>query len=592
MWFFPGGTYHSQLRSGSDSGNYDGEYRGFYPSGNAWRPKSSHYLGRVGSHPHRGVDVYAPYAVHPLETPVCAVVDGTLYCRDALTEPQQLGNRAELKFGDNFEKTFSYGHLSRFEGRDGRKVKAGEVIGYSGCSGNADTLGECSKCGVCNINSGHVHLSVRGPANMDRNPLTHCNLRLRFGVGDPLLKEQKCSDWIHPETGSGLREKWKPDLPLPGKLQGKSQLNWRRVEANRAPLKKPFTTLEFDAPAELETTRSFYAMGVKRLAKNAAMADTPKSEDDKELKRLLKRVRDSAVVELRANGAMRLENLRKQLVDAHGEVLGLQPLDDATRVPGWLLRHLAVLSQMCWVVFGGAALDRLADNDGGTADKPQYGPLKQIDMHNPTAPHKDMNARYLPQCGAGMGGTAWMSASSDTARNAVHYTNLGAELVAGEKRPYWITSVTFGAGSLMHATISELMAYPTYGGAAADPTHDQAIAEYIETVGAAAAELWATHAIAHTHQVALSNELGNGAVADTKRAFALELMRDAILSAADAFITSNALIGSDDLAGALLLRLVQSNSKLFADLIAKQKEVEAKEPLGPAFFMLQTVEAQ
>lgn len=580
--FFPKGNYLSQLRTGPDPENYDGEYRGFYPNGNIWKPKSSHYLGRSSSHPHRGIDIYAPYAPHPLETPVCAVVEGTVYFRNNLIEPQQLGNRAELKFGDNLEKLFSYGHLSRFEGRDGRKVKAGDIIGYAGCSGNANTAGECSKCGVCNINSGHVHLSVRGPANMDRNPLSHCKLRLRFSDGDALLKEQKCSDWVDPIKGKGLKDKWTPDPPKATKLIGVNELNWRRVKGRRAELSEPFALLEFDSTNELRTTHQFYVQCGKRLDKLAKLK-SPKSSSDKVLKKFLTRIRDDAVSELNEKGRKRLADLRKSIGVKDKEVFGLGESDDAARVPGWLLRHMSTLSQMCWVVFGGAALDRLADNQSRDSDgKPTY---KTLPILGAKGAHKELRAHHLPQCGAGVGGVACLSAN-DTARNALHVTKLKKNFEQGEKS-YWVASITFGAGSLMHATITELMKHPDYSNATSSLETDEGIARYIKLTANAASKLWELHIHARIHQVALSNELENSPSNGNTRSQVLSLMREKIIATGNAFAACNELV-DEKLAKALLLRMVQTNKQLFQELIQISTEPEGQLPVGPAFFMLKT----
>lgn len=79
---------------------------------------------------HEGTDVFAPTG-----TPVLAVTDGVL--RDVGTRPIP-GNRMwlETREGD----AFFYGHLAAFahDARDGRRVEAGDVIGFVGSTGDAE----------------------------------------------------------------------------------------------------------------------------------------------------------------------------------------------------------------------------------------------------------------------------------------------------------------------------------------------------------------------------------------------------------------------------------------------------------------------
>ena len=80
--------------------------------------------------PHQGNDVFAPFG-----SPVLAVADGTLNRVGTLPIS---GNRLWLKTkaGDSF----FYAHLSAFspDAVDGRKVKAGTVLGFVGNTGDAE----------------------------------------------------------------------------------------------------------------------------------------------------------------------------------------------------------------------------------------------------------------------------------------------------------------------------------------------------------------------------------------------------------------------------------------------------------------------
>lgn len=76
---------------------------------------------------HQGTDIFAPHG-----TPVLAVADG----RTRNTVETRGGNAVYLTEPDGTQ--YYYGHLDRFEGPDvSRLVKAGDVVGYVGTTGNA-----------------------------------------------------------------------------------------------------------------------------------------------------------------------------------------------------------------------------------------------------------------------------------------------------------------------------------------------------------------------------------------------------------------------------------------------------------------------
>ena len=81
---------------------------------------------RPGGRKHQGVDMMSPSG-----TPVVAVVAGVV----KLSTSERGGNLASLT-GDDGNRYF-YGHLSAWEG-PGRRVAAGEVIGYVGKTGQTD----------------------------------------------------------------------------------------------------------------------------------------------------------------------------------------------------------------------------------------------------------------------------------------------------------------------------------------------------------------------------------------------------------------------------------------------------------------------
>jgi len=79
---------------------------------------------------HQGIDIFAPQG-----TPVRAVASGV-----ARTAVRPLGgNMVFLNLPDR--TSFYYSHLDRFAVSDGAKVKAGDVLGYVGTTGNAVKAG-------------------------------------------------------------------------------------------------------------------------------------------------------------------------------------------------------------------------------------------------------------------------------------------------------------------------------------------------------------------------------------------------------------------------------------------------------------------
>jgi len=159
-----------------------GELRGMYSqtqNGNIiatqWKPKLSKFGSMRSGKPHNGVDIYAPVG-----TAIVAIFDGSLQCK-ADPSAEGLGNRAWLSFvigGVNYRVI--YGHLSRFEGTD-RTVRKGEVIGYAGCSGNADYAKDCNMPGRCGVTSAYVHLMLKNDtANIDLDPITAFGWKLRY----------------------------------------------------------------------------------------------------------------------------------------------------------------------------------------------------------------------------------------------------------------------------------------------------------------------------------------------------------------------------------------------------------------------------
>ena len=99
---------------------------------------------------HEGNDVFAPAG-----TPVLAVTDGILRRVGTARVP---GNRLYLYSGTG--DYYFYGHLSSFEAdaRSGRRVKAGQVLGYVGSTGDAEPTPP------------HVHFEIHPGAGAPVNP--------------------------------------------------------------------------------------------------------------------------------------------------------------------------------------------------------------------------------------------------------------------------------------------------------------------------------------------------------------------------------------------------------------------------------------
>jgi hypothetical protein len=77
---------------------------------------------------HEGIDISAP-----LGTPIVASKDGIVVVTGRKEGYGGYGNTVEIKHDDDFSTR--YAHLSKVIVKEGDTVKAGEVIGYVGCTG-------------------------------------------------------------------------------------------------------------------------------------------------------------------------------------------------------------------------------------------------------------------------------------------------------------------------------------------------------------------------------------------------------------------------------------------------------------------------
>lgn len=171
-----------------------GELRGMYSTvsdGNVvqtrWKPQWSKFDHPRGGGGHNGVDIFAPVG-----TPLVAVVDGAVTFHKAGNS--EIGDRAWLSFKvGTINYRLIYGHLNGFAGSD-RSVKRGEVIGYSGCSGNANYAQDCLTAGKCGVASSHVHLILKNDTSgQDLDAVAALGWRLRYADD---FRDVPCKDVI------------------------------------------------------------------------------------------------------------------------------------------------------------------------------------------------------------------------------------------------------------------------------------------------------------------------------------------------------------------------------------------------------------
>jgi murein DD-endopeptidase MepM/ murein hydrolase activator NlpD len=170
---FTGALYPTQLEPLATVG-LAGEQRGFY-GGNRWRPSWSAYGHPRGTKRHGGVDIYAPRG-----TPIVAMVDGEVTQRPE-SDGNGMGNRVHLAFvAFGVAYKFIIGHLESFAG-GAASVRKGTVIGYSGCTGNADNGQPCSTANNCGKYSTHIHLQLHRVAdNRVLDPLLALGWALKY----------------------------------------------------------------------------------------------------------------------------------------------------------------------------------------------------------------------------------------------------------------------------------------------------------------------------------------------------------------------------------------------------------------------------
>ncbi|WP_051563721.1 M23 family metallopeptidase [Enterovibrio calviensis] len=434
------GSYPTQRKAKALKG-YAGEYRGYYPpsGGLDWRPKSSQRGGR-NEGKHNGVDIYTGYGPFPVETPILSATDGKLTLIFDDQKPNALGNRAAIVTTLNGKELhFRYGHLSRFA-RGSGDVKKGEIIGYAGCTGNADTKGECSEDGPCGITSCHVHLTIALNGSFTKentpDPIPILGWKLDYKNGS----HAKCGDI------SGL--KWVPPRPA-GRLIAWGVLKHQRERTpsgrqKRKPLAAPFQYIAFDDTRRLLHAVAAYQNLQSRIANQKtthhAAESKRKTTFGDDLKKYMRDVwRGKIDAPMRALQPQRVSHTR--VLDTLGKEIQDIRSNNTTPLGGSVTRALLVGAHALGYLMGGASIRAGMSNRR----------LRDLGTKKLPVPTKSS----LPSCGLGVNGHAILVAT-DQAQVAFHIATLKGSLPHGpssSKKEQDITAVSldFGTTSGMQA---------------------------------------------------------------------------------------------------------------------------------------------
>ncbi len=135
----------------------DPQWRGNYTG--SWAPELSKFRAKRPKSTHWGWDLFAPF-----NTGVFAPVwPAELRFISENTGPNQnggYGNIAAFGFKRNgIPYVLFYGHLNRFEGGD-RTINESQLVGFAGCTGNANTDPTCSSEPDSGARANHVHVGL------------------------------------------------------------------------------------------------------------------------------------------------------------------------------------------------------------------------------------------------------------------------------------------------------------------------------------------------------------------------------------------------------------------------------------------------
>jgi murein DD-endopeptidase MepM/ murein hydrolase activator NlpD len=158
-------TPYPRQKSGSGTApGLAGELRGYYrrsDKSDRWKPSWSNFGHPRSGNTHYGVDIYAPVG-----TEIVAIADGYAMLYPDPRPGDDLGSKLGITFtgSDGVKYDVLYGHLSALTGAS-RPVKKGDILGKTGCSGNAED-GTCATAvNTCGGNSSHLHVAVRRSAS-------------------------------------------------------------------------------------------------------------------------------------------------------------------------------------------------------------------------------------------------------------------------------------------------------------------------------------------------------------------------------------------------------------------------------------------
>ncbi|WP_454019554.1 hypothetical protein [Azospirillum sp. Marseille-Q6669] len=500
----------SPPRSDPQRSRYIGELRGFYPRHDAlgspiepmiqngyfepWNSFLHDTPNEDGRHRgHGGFDVYTGYAPFPFEVGVRALVGGTLTLKTAYQQTtngfevevidgrsvhmrrraiEGLGNRVALSFEVTVGTRvvgyrLDYGHFNRFApahpdvpAAQSRKVEQGELIGFAGKSGNADERGDSrTLTSPFRMNAGHVHLALvrllgaadasgtttAGPPNkVDLYAVLQRKLgyhpehdELGYGnAADEKRARPTITGWIAPPKPALKGALERPQLPL-GSLgvtfvppaPRRTVREGSRPVQRRVLMPAPFDALDFDSSTLIAVTRNAYAAMRTRL--DAEAVTNPTTAAQREAKaEAADHIRDATRRFATLTSTAQAENdvthwgetVGALVARASGRWTTLEqnPLERPAKV----LLSFIHLAEALHILMGGPALEALARSKEQVA------------------------------CGISVRGQA-TAVAWDHAVVAAHVTNIEGDPPAGggEAPRFWVGSITFGNGSLRHATL-------------------------------------------------------------------------------------------------------------------------------------------
>ncbi|MGB3315573.1 MAG: hypothetical protein WBB85_14265 [Albidovulum sp.] len=465
-----------KLYGSDERATYYGEIRGYYPAGNGYfQPWNSTFHAASFQDPkekdirhrkHKGFDLYAPYLPWPMEIPVYALVNGELSQRSQHSNWNSLGNRADLSFsvkigGKTHAIVLSYGHLSRFapvpEGRKMRgatifEVKAGDLIGFIGKSGNADRdLESSSKELEFGVNAAHIHISVRtGSTTHDPYPILNERFayhpdRVELFPGDP--KKSKARQYDRAAFGNDGRLRAENKLLYirdfaagfdTGTRPGIRIAEQPKDENDRRPSRVPFPgvyrAIDTNNTRYLRATQKAYAFASSRL-------NSTKASDIEHVRYALfgpaagQPLREpwfKAYLEAR-NKDVWGDTLADSLDRAKGNAASMAKATAGTRAP-YAAAMLLSLHEAIWILMFGPLISGLCR---------QWA----------------LTGGAEPQTGIGIRGQVMATRYHETV-GALHVASLKGTSVF---------SVTCGSGSLRHATFPEPSKFENKEGIDAKP---------------------------------------------------------------------------------------------------------------------------